>query len=396
MLTGKKIVLGVTGGIAVYKACELVRLLKKEGADVQVIMTKAALQFVGKVTFQALSGHEAYSSMWNEPCGMVSHIKLREGCDLMIVAPATANLIAKVANGIADDLLTSTIIARTCPLMIAPAMNIHMWQNYATQSNVAKLKEFPDVIFSGPACGDQACGDVGTGRFKEPAEILEDVIRVFAEKPLAGKKVLLTAGPTVEHIDPVRCVTNRSSGKQGYEIARAAVRAGAEVTLVSGPTALKTPAGVKRIDVETATQMLDAVMAETQAMKPDLFISVAAVSDWAVKNPSSVKIKKDKDAAPQIEFVKNPDILASVAALPNAPVCIGFAAETDDIIKNATDKLHRKRVAMIVANSADSVGKDVNSAVFVQAYGKTDLGQLTKRELSERIVKKAAELLAKK
>ncbi len=396
MLTGKKIVLGVTGGIAVYKACELVRLLKKEGADVQVIMTEAALQFVGKVTFQALSGHEAYSSMWNEPCGMVSHIKLREGCDLMIVAPATANLIAKVANGIADDLLTSTIIARTCPLMIAPAMNIHMWQNYATQSNVAKLKEFPDVIFSGPDSGDQACGDVGTGRFKEPADILEDVIRVFAEKPLAGKKVLLTAGPTLEHIDPVRCVTNRSSGKQGYEIARAAVRAGAEVTLVSGPTTLKTPAGVKRIDVESASQMLDAVMAETQTLKPDLFISVAAVSDWAVKNPSSVKIKKDKDAAPQIEFVKNPDILSSVAALPNAPVCIGFAAETDDIIKNATDKLHRKRVAMIVANSADSVGKDVNSAVFVQAYGKTDLGQLTKRELSERIVKKAAELLAKR
>ncbi len=396
MLTGKKIVLGVTGGIAVYKACELVRLLKKEGADVQVIMTEAALQFVGKVTFQALSGHEAYSSMWNEPCGMVSHIKLREGCDLMIVAPATANLIAKVANGIADDLLTSTIIARTCPLMIAPAMNIHMWQNYATQSNVAKLKEFPDVIFSGPASGDQACGDVGTGRFKEPADILEDVIRVFAEKPLAGKKVLLTAGPTLEHIDPVRCVTNRSSGKQGYEVARAAVRAGAEVTLVSGPTALKTPDGVKRIDVETASQMLDAVMAETKAQKPDLFISVAAVSDWAVKNPSTVKIKKDKDAAPHIEFVKNPDILSSVAALPNAPVCIGFAAETDDIIKNATDKLHRKRVAMIVANSADSVGKDVNSAVFVQAYGKTDLGQLTKRELSERIVKKAAELLAKR
>ncbi len=393
-LQGKRILLGVTGSIAAYKACELIRLLSKEGASVKVVMTESALRFVGKASFEALSGNRVFTSMWSDDSGLIPHIELRDHTDLILIAPATANIMAKIAGGFADDLLSSTVLARTCPLMIAPAMNMRMWQNEATQRNVRTIRSFGDAFFSGPAKGEQACGDVGSGRFKEPKEIVEDVIRLFSPSTLEGRKVLITAGPTQEPIDPVRAITNSSSGRQGFEIAKAALRAGAEVTLVAGPVALETPEGARRIDVTTAREMERVVMDEITAYRPNVFVSVAAVSDWGVRNPSDSKIKKNGDYVPKIDFTQNPDILSEVGHLPGAPLCVGFAAETDDIVENAKKKLAGKRARLIVANNAAAIGKADNEAFLVENGKVTPTGLLSKEELSERIIEKISELLA--
>ncbi len=392
ILAGKKILIGITGSISAYKACELIRLLQNEGADVQAVLSKNGERFITRTTLQALTGKVAPSDMWVESSGFISHIGLRNNKDLILIAPATANIIAKAATGISDDLLSSTIIARNCPLMIAPAMNIDMWLSPATQENVDKLKGW-GVIFSGPDSGYLACGDKGSGRFREPEEIVEDIIQFFTPKVLEGKKVLITAGPTFEPIDPVRGITNHSSGKQGFDIALQAFRAGADTTLIAGPVSLPTPAGVKRIDVTTAVQMKDAVLQQINENHPDIFIAVAAVCDWGIANPSKQKIKKEDGKTPTLQFVQNPDILATVAKLPNAPLCIGFAAETNDVVENGQVKLATKGAELIVANNANAAGKDVNDATFIEASGNTNLGEMTKQELARKIIDKAAELL---
>lgn len=392
-LTGKKILLGISGSIAAYKSCELVRLLSKEGADVEVVMTESATNLVGPVTFEALSKKKVWTNLWNNPAQPIPHIDLQRGKDLFLIAPATANLIAKIATGIADDLMTSTVSARTCPLMIAPAMNIHMWQSKPNQRNVELLKQ-DGIVFSGPVDGSQACGDVGAGRFKEPHEILEDVISFFTPKVLCGKTVLMTAGPTFESIDPVRGITNRSSGRQGFDIAKYAQRAGATVYLVAGPTSQETPPSVNRYDVLSTEEMLDKVEELCKDVKPDLFIAVAAVSDFKSKTFSEEKIKKVADVNEMtLTLVKNPDILATVAAMVNGPLCIGFAAESENLINYARSKLERKKVRMIVANSVSAIDKADNDATFVFEDHEEPLGKMSKEELANKIVQKAAELL---
>src|SRR3954467_7501010 len=335
-LKGKKILLGITGGIAAYKAAELTRLLIKAGADVRVAMTEAATRFIGPVTLQALSGQTVWTDLWDArvPDGM-GHIELSRDRDLIVVAPASADFLAKLANGLADDLLSTLCVARRCPMLVVPAMNVEMWQNGATQRNLEALRT-DGVAFAGPAAGDQACGEVGLGRMLEPADIAKEIEALLLPKALAGRRVLVTAGPTEEPIDPVRVLTNSSSGKMGYAVARAAQEAGAEVTLVSGPVSLATPAGVSRIDVRTAEQMFMAV--KEAAPRSDLFISVAAVADYKVKNPSSSKIKKANGRPLTLELEENPDILAYVAGLKDAPFCVGFAAESEDLEKNAMEK----------------------------------------------------------
>ena len=317
-LKGKRILLGLTGGIAAYKAAELARLLGKAGCDVRVAMTEAAARFITPVTLQALSGQTVWTDLWDPRVGdNMGHIELSRDRDLIVVAPASADFLAKAANGLADDLLSTLVLARRCALMVAPAMNVEMWESPATRRNVRTLRA-DGVIFAGPAAGDQACGETGYGRMLEAAEILAEVEAYFQPKALAGKRVLVTAGPTEEPIDPVRVITNSSSGKMGFAVARAAREAGAMVTLVSGPVALQTPAGVERVDVRSAGQMFEAVKAALKGS--DVFISVAAVADWKIKNPSDRKIKKINGRAPVFELEENPDILAWVAARKNAPL----------------------------------------------------------------------------
>ncbi len=322
-LKGKRIVLGVTGGIAAYKAAELLRLLVKEGAEVQVAMSEGATHFVTPTTFQALSGRPVYLDQWDARMpNAMAHIDLSRSAELILVAPASADFLARCANGLADDLLATMILARDCPLLAAPAMNRQMWENPATQRNVDQLRA-DDALIVGPASGEQACGEVGVGRMLEPAEILEEVIAFFTPKLLAGKKVLITAGPTFEAIDPVRGITNLSSGRMGYAVARAARQAGATVTLVSGPVSFDAPFGVDRIDVRSALDMHAAVL--QRAAAADIFIAVAAVADYRVANAAEHKLKKDVGGIPPIELVENPDILAEVAALKNGP---SFSAAT--------------------------------------------------------------------
>src|SRR5690606_13476641 len=328
-LANKRIVLGLTGGIACYKVAEFVRRATEQGAVIDVVMTKAATHFITPVTMQALSGRPVYLDAWDsrEPNNM-AHINLTRGADAILIAPASTDFMAKLAHGLADDLLSTLCVARgNCPLLVTPAMNREMWLNAATQRNVALLRG-DGVHILGPAEGEQACGEVGSGRMIEPDQILAELIAFFQPKTLAGKRVLITAGPTSERIDPIRVITNRSSGKTGYAIARVACEAGAEVTLVSGPTALSTPYGVERINVERARDMHREVMA--RANNADVFISVAAVADWHVRNSADQKFKKTADGAtPQLEFAPNPDILAEVAAMESGPWCVGFAAETE-------------------------------------------------------------------
>ncbi|HQR22572.1 MAG TPA: bifunctional phosphopantothenoylcysteine decarboxylase/phosphopantothenate--cysteine ligase CoaBC [Burkholderiaceae bacterium] len=397
-LAKKRLVVGLTGGVAAYKVCELVRRLQDEGADVQVVMTAAAQQFVTATTLQALTGKPVFTDQWGsgaQVANAMPHIDLTRGVDAIVVAPATAHFLAKTAQGLADDLLSTLVLARnraTTALLVAPAMNVEMWDNPATQRNVAQLAA-DGVVLLGPAAGNQACGETGLGRMLEPAELLADIVAFFQPKRLAGRRVVLTAGPTFEPIDPVRGISNLSSGKTGFALARAAAEAGAEVTLVAGPTELPTPRNVRRIDVRTALEMHDAVHAQLPA---DVFIAVAAVADWRVANVSGRKLKKQAGAAvPTLEFALNPDILASVAALPRAPFCVGFAAESDDVIENARAKLISKKVPLVVANRAqDTLGADESELHLVESSGVTTLSRADKRDQARRLIAAIAERLA--
>lgn len=403
MLPGKRIVLGVTGGVAAYKAAELVRELQRAGvARVQVVMTEAATRFVGPVTFQALSGEPVFVDAWDAriPDNM-AHIELTRGADAIVVAPATADFLAKLAHGLADDLLSSLCLARECPLMVAPAMNRQMWSNAATRRNVAQLAA-DGVAVLGPASGDQACGEVGLGRMLEALEIVEEVAAQFVPKTLAGRRALLTAGPTFEPIDPVRGITNRSSGKMGFALARALRDAGAEVALVCGPVALPGPRGVRRIDVESAQQMHDAVMGEldgaAHADTPfDLFVAVAAVADWRVANVGTSKWKKEADRnAPTFELAENPDILASVARRADAPYCVGFAAESEKLEEHATAKRARKGVPLLVANLGPATfGRDDNELLLVDEQGMRRLARAGKDALARALVDELSGRLAR-
>lgn len=389
MLSGQKIVLAVTGSIAAYKSCELLRLLIKRGAEVSVIMTEAAQRFVTPLSFQALGAKKVYTGDWGDSASPIPHIEATKDASLLLVAPATANILAKAAQGLADDLLSAAILAARCPVAYAPAMNTFMWHNQATQRNVTQLTQ-DGAIFLGPDSGEQACGDIGSGRMLEPEDIIELLQGAFSPRLLDRCRVLITAGPTYEPIDPVRGITNLSSGKQGFAIAKAAALAGAEVTLIAGKCDLKTPAGVKRIDVTTAREMYDAVMQEVT--QHEIFISVAAVADWRIANVSDHKIKKEFAGAPDLQFEENPDILASVAALENAPYCVGFAAETDNLIDNARAKLYRKNVPLIVANLvSDAMNQDTNAVVFVERDAATPLAKATKEHIAQALIAKIAQ-----
>ena len=390
-LTGKRILLGVTGGIAAYKAAELVRLLVKAGADVRVAMTEAATRFIGTTTMQALSGQPVWTDLWDARVNdAMGHIELSRDRELILVAPASADFMAKLAHGLCDDLLSTLCVARRCPLMVAPAMNVEMWQNAATQRSAETLRA-DGVQIVGPASGGQACGEMGMGRMTEPADILADVQFFFQPKRLAGRRVVVTAGPTEEPIDPVRVITNTSSGKMGYAVARAAREAGAEVTLISGPVSLPTPAGVARVDVRTTQEMFEAV--KKDAKHADVFISVAAVADYRVRKPSAQKIKKANGHL-SLELEENPDILAWVAALPKPPFCVGFAAESENLARNAKAKLAAKKLPLIAANFAqDALGKDENAIRLYEARGEHPLGRGPKLELARKLIEHVAPLL---
>lgn len=391
-LAGKKIVLGLTGGIACYKAAEFTRALTKAGASVQVVMTQAATQFITPVTMQALSGQTVYTDQWDARIGNnMPHIDLTRDADAVVIAPCSADFIAKLAHGACDDLLSTLCVARrmTLPLLIAPAMNVEMWQNPATQRNVAQLKaDRIDVL--GPDAGEQACGETGMGRMLEPEQLLEEVIAAFCPKALTGKRILITAGPTFEPIDPVRGITNLSSGKMGYAMARAAREAGADVTMVSGPTALPTPYGVHRIDICTAQQMHDVVM--SHAGGKDIFIAVAAVADWRIANMSEQKLKKDADGnVPTLQFEQNPDILADVAALPNRPYCVGFAAESENLLQYGEVKRRKKNIPLLVGNIGhQTFGKDQNELVLFDDKGHTHLPRADKQVLARQLIAEIA------
>jgi phosphopantothenoylcysteine decarboxylase/phosphopantothenate--cysteine ligase len=391
-LNGKKILLGLSGGVAAYKAAELTRLLVKAGADVRIAMTEAATHFVGSATMQALSGQPVWTDLWDpRVADGMGHIELSRDRDLIVVAPATADFMARVVHGRADDLLAALCVARRCPLMLAPAMNVEMWENPATQRNVAVLSA-DGVHLAGPAPGDQACGETGMGRMLEPKQILGEIEALFGPKRLQGKRVLVTAGPTEEPVDPVRVLTNSSSGKMGYAVARAASEAGAEVTLVSGPVTLATPAGVSRVDVRTAQEMFDAVKKSAQSC--DIFISVAAVADYRVKNPSAQKLKKAGGKGMTLELEENPDILAWVAAQPKPPFCVGFAAESEKLAQHAQEKRAKKHLPLIAANLAqEAIGSDENSIVLYDERGEHPLGSGPKIELARRLVAHVAGML---
>ncbi|MBN8463497.1 MAG: bifunctional phosphopantothenoylcysteine decarboxylase/phosphopantothenate--cysteine ligase CoaBC [Dechloromonas sp.] len=390
-LQGKRIVLGVTGGIAAYKAAELVRLLGKDGVDVQVAMTGGAAHFVTPTTFQALSGKPVFADQWDARMpNAMAHIDLSRQADLIVVAPASADFIARVAHGLADDLLATMVLARDCPLLLAPAMNRQMWENPATRRNVAQLAA-DGVHILGTASGEQACGEVGAGRMLEPEEIVEEVVAFFTPKVLAGRKVLITAGPTFEAIDPVRGITNRSSGRMGYAVARAARHAGAAVTLVSGPVGFPAPQGVDRIDVISALDMHAAVMA--RAAGADIFVAVAAVADYRVAKAAEDKFKKDAGGLPPLELVENPDILAEVAALKDGPFCVGFAAESRNLEEFAQAKRRRKNIPLIAGNLVqDGFGGADNRLVLFDDQGAHPLTPAPKTVLARRLVEHIADL----
>lgn len=398
-LSNRHLLLGVTGGVAAYKAAVLARELQRAGATVQVAMTDAAARFVTPVTFQALTGRPVHTDQWDASIpNNMAHIELSRRADAILVAPATADFMAKLAHGLADDLLSTLCLARNCPLLVAPAMNREMWANPATRRNVAQLRA-DGITVLGPDSGNQACGETGEGRMLEPADLVEEAIAFFVPKRLAGVRTLITAGPTFEPIDPVRGITNLSSGKMGFAIARACRQAGAEVTLVAGPTPLATPPGVRRIDVRTAREMQAAVEAELSApQRTALFVAVAAVADWRVANYSESKLKKTEGGgAPALEFAQNPDILASVAARPDAPWCVGFAAESEDLERNGQDKRLRKGVPLLVANIGHATfGRDDNELLLIDAHGMTRLERASKDALAARLVDEIARRLGQR
>ena len=393
-LAGKKIVLGLTGGIACYKAAEFARALVKAGASVQVVMTEAARHFITPVTMQALSGHTVYTDQWdNRVANNMAHIDLSRDADAIIIAPCSADFMRKLVHGAADDLLSTLCLARPhdVPLLVAPAMNVEMWDKPATQRNVAQLQS-DGITLLGPAAGDQACGETGLGRMLEPEQLLEALTGFFQPKVLSGKRVLITAGPTFEPIDPVRGITNLSSGKMGYALARAAQAAGAQVTLVSGPTALTVPLGVTCIPVTTAREMHEAVMSHIG--EQSVFIAVAAVADWRVAEVSTQKIKKQDSAAPSLQFETNPDILASVAALPSPPFCVGFAAESDDLLTHGATKRERKNIPLLVGNIGhQTFGKDDNEIVLFDASGHQTLPSASTDSLAVTLITEIARRL---
>lgn len=393
-LAGKHIVLGLTGGIACYKAAELTRGLVKAGAQVQVVMTEAARQFITPVTMQALSGRPVFSDQWDSRISNhMAHIDLTREADAIVIAPCSADFMRKLVQGAADDLLSALCLARpaTLPLLIAPAMNVEMWENAATQRNATQLRQ-DDVKLLGPVAGEQACGETGLGRMMEPELLLAALASFFYPKHLLGKKILITAGPTFEPIDPVRGITNLSSGKMGYAIARAAVMAGATVNLVSGPTSLTPPVGVQTVSVTTGQQMYDAVMASLHDQ--DVFIAVAAVADWRVSQVSAQKIKKQDKAPPQLSFEQNLDILATVAALPSPPYCVGFAAESENLLEYGAAKRAKKDIPLLVGNIGhQTFGKDDNELVLFDAQGHHPLPRASKDQLADRLVAEIAKRL---
>ena len=379
-----RLLLGITGGIAAYKTAELVRLLVGQGTEVDVVMTEAARQFVTPVTLQAVSGRPVWSDPWDArvPHNM-AHIELSRDKALLLIAPASADFIARLAHGLCDDLLSTLCLARDCPLAVAPAMNRQMWENPATRRNIARLADDGIEVW-GPAAGDQACGEVGMGRMIEPAQIAERVVRAFTPKTLNGLRVLITAGPTFERIDAVRAITNLSSGKMGYAIARAAWEAGSEVTLVSGPTSLAPPPVARFAQVSSAQEML----ATVNAFVPDadIFVSVAAVADYHVLNPSDQKIKKDAHIL-TLELAPNPDILASVSALADPPFCVGFAAESENLDEFAEAKRRRKNLPLLAANFVQTAfGADDNELVLFDDEGRHPLPRAPKLEQARMLI----------
>ena len=390
-LKGRKLVLGVTGGVAAYKTAELVRLLGKAGADVHVVLTEGGARFVTAVTFQALSGNPVWTDLWDPRMGNnMAHIDLTRDADAILIAPATADVMAKLVHGLADDLLTTLCLARDCPLLVAPAMNRQMWEHPATRRNAAQLAADGVTLF-GPAAGEQACGEVGLGRMLEPEELCEAVIGFFQPKLLAGRRVVMTAGPTFEPIDPVRGITNSSSGKMAYGLARACVQAGAEVVLVSGPVALPVPMGAHRVSVRSALEMREAVLAAVPGS--DVFIGVAAVADYRPAAAAEHKIKKS-GAELAITLTPNPDILAEVAALPNPPFCVGFAAESRNLDEYAEGKRKAKKLPMVVGNLVqDGLGGDDNEVVLFDEAGRHPLPKAPKPEVARAIVAHLAALL---
>ena len=391
----KKVLLGVTGGVAAYKSAELVRELVRSGVEVQVVMTEAACGFITPATLQALSGNPVFTDMWDARiANSMAHIELTRGKDAIVVAPATADFMAKVAHGLADDLLSTLCLARECPLLVAPAMNRQMWDNPATQRNVAQLGR-DGVTILGPASGDQACGEVGMGRMLEAHEIAEAVSAFLAPKILKGARILITAGPTFEPIDAVRGITNMSSGKMGYAIARAALGAGAEVTLVSGPASLPVPVGARITRVETAAQMFEAV--KQHVARTDIYIGVAAVSDYRVDKPRQHKIKKTDEAQLNLKLVPNPDILGWVASRPKPPFCVGFAAESRNLDAYAEQKRRRKKVPLMVANLAqEAIGADENEVTLLDDAGTHRLERAPKDVVAQQIIAHIARLYGSK
>jgi phosphopantothenoylcysteine decarboxylase/phosphopantothenate--cysteine ligase len=403
-LAGKHIVLGLSGGIACYKAAELCRALIKAGATVQVVMTEAATHFITPVTMQALSNRPVFGSQWDERApNNMPHINLSREADAILIAPASADFMARLVQGRADDLLSLMCLARplnTVPLLVAPAMNREMWANPATQRNVVQLRaDGVQVLDVGQ--GDQACGETGDGRMLEAGEILDDLIAFFTPKVLAGQRVLVTAGPTYEAIDPVRGITNLSSGKMGFAIARAAREAGAEVTLVAGPVSLPTPRGVTRVNVKSARDMFDAVQASVE--QATVFVATAAVADWRPANAADQKIKKDGSGdTPALRFIENPDILASVAQSPRGQrglrgepqdlYCVGFAAESHDLLAHASAKRLRKGVPLLVGNIGPATfGQDDNALLLVDAQGATEVPRASKRILARKLIAEIAQ-----
>lgn len=386
----KRILLGLTGGIAAYKSAELVRRLKERGVDVHVVMTQAACGFITPVTLQALSGNPVYTDMWDARIrDNMAHIELSRDKDLIVVAPATADFLAKLAAGLADDLLSTTCLARECRLVVAPAMNRQMWEHPATRRNVERLRA-DGVEILGPASGDQACGEVGMGRMLEAAEIADALVPLVAARPLSGVRMLVTAGPTFEAIDAVRGLTNKSSGKMGYAVARAALEAGAQVTLISGPTALAAPASVERVDVVSAEDMLGAVKARVG--EADVFVSVAAVADYRPARVSEQKIKRS-DRALSLELVPNTDILSYVAGLPKPPFCVGFAAESENLAEYAEAKRKRKKLPLLAANLAQqAIGADDNEMTLFDDDGAHALPRAPKDVVARKLVAHIAKL----
>ncbi|MEY3799221.1 MAG: hypothetical protein RLZZ406_522 [Pseudomonadota bacterium] len=393
-LLNKKIVLGISGGIAAYKTPELARQLMQEGASVQVVMTEAATQFVTPVTMQALTGNPVFTSQWDSSVSNnMAHIELSRSADAIVIAPASADLMAKLSLGLADDLLSTLCLARDCPLLLAPAMNKQMWEHAATQRSVERLNK-DGVTLLGPASGFQACGEIGVGRMLEPSEIAEQVIAFFQKKSLTGKKVLITAGPTFEAIDPVRGITNHSSGKMGFAIARAAIEAGAQVHLIAGPCDLTTPleatGKITRTNVVSAKEMHAATLNDSDC---DIFFAVAAVADWAIAKPAQEKIKRQDKAAPSIEFIANPDILLDVAKLVKTkggkprPYCVGFAAESTNLEKHAQEKRQRKGIPMVVGNiGPETFGSDLNQLFVIDETGSKKIAQAEKLHLARQLI----------